>query len=143
MTSPPPTFATIMNQVRSNRLAAALSALLLLVAAVAPSICRTTCAESGRSTVDVGHVKSCCDNETPSNTPEFRSTCCVHTEASAKVNVHTVNAPMKMAVQLPMMAVLAPEPETIISAPIVALFADRSPPHKAPERLSLNGSLLL
>ncbi|MEO8067770.1 MAG: hypothetical protein ABI599_08775 [Flavobacteriales bacterium] len=132
-----------MKQLRTNRFAAVLSALLLLVAAVAPAICRTTCTESGRSTVDVGHVKSCCDNEMPSSSPEFRLTCCVHTEASAQVNVHTVNAPMKMAVPLPMVAVPEPAPEAILSAPIATLRADRPPPLKAPERLSLNRSLLL
>lgn len=132
-----------MNQLRSNRLAVHFAALLLLVAAVAPALCRSTCLHSGRSVVDVGHADSCCDDDRPSGAPELRSTCCVHTEANAQVNDHTVGAPIKLVVSLPVIAVLIPAPETTLAAPIAALRTDRAPPHKAPERLSLQCSLLL
>ncbi|MFZ1687241.1 MAG: hypothetical protein WAU70_07465 [Flavobacteriales bacterium] len=132
-----------MNQLRTNRLGTFLAALLLLVAALAPALCRTTCLHSGRSVVEVGHFDACCDNETPGGGPELRSTCCVHTEASAQVSDHTVGAPVKLVVSLPVVALLVPEPETILAAPVDESGTDRAPPRKAPERLSLQCSLLL
>lgn len=132
-----------MNQFRTNRLGTFFAALLLLVAALAPALCRTTCLHSGRSIVEVGHFDPCCDNDTPSGGAEFRSTCCVHTEASAQVNDHTVGDPVKLVVSLPVVAMLVSEPEAILAAPVAVLRTDRAPPGKAPERLSLQRSLLL
>lgn len=132
-----------MNQLRTNRYAVHFAAMLLLVAALAPALCRTTCLNSGRSVVDFGHAKGCCDNEAPSDTPEFQATCCIHTEASAQVSDHTIGAPIKLVVALPMMALLTPTPEILLSTPTATLRTDRAPPEKAPERLSLNRSLLL
>ncbi len=132
-----------MNQLRTNRFVVHFAAMLLLVAALAPALCRTTCLHSGRSVLDLGHAKGCCDNESPSDTPAFQGTCCVHTEASSHVNDHTVSAPTKLVVSLSVLAVLVPEPEILLAAPVASLRTDRAPPEKAPERLSLNRSLLL
>ena len=132
-----------MNQLRTNRLAVVFAALLLLVAALAPALCRTTCLHSGRSIVDVGHADTCCDGEMPSHAPELRSTCCVHSEASAQVNDHTVGSPIKLVVTLPIVAEFIPASNTTLVTPIAALRSDRPPPGKAPERLSLQCSLLL
>ncbi len=132
-----------MNQLRTNRFIVHFAAMLLLVAALAPALCRTTCLHSGRSVLDLGHAKGCCDNDAPSDKPEFQGTCCVHTEASAQVNDHTVGTPTKLLVSLPVVSILVPEPAILRGAPIALLRTDRAPPVKAPERLSLNRSLLL
>jgi hypothetical protein len=132
-----------MSTTRHTRIAPLLAALLMLVAAVAPAICRTSSSETGRSVVDIGHVQSCCDNDVPSDVPELRPVCCAHTEAAADVNDHTFNTPEKLNMSLPLIAVLHPVDVPLLTSTMVLERADRAPPFKAPERLSRFCSLLL
>lgn len=121
---------------RSVRLAALLAALVLLAAALAPTVCRTTCLMSGRSAVEVGHVEDCCDNERTSEQPQLRVACCVHSEATADLNDHVVAQGFKLVVEQPLVAEFVEPANLFVDAVASSATADRAPPLRAPERLS-------
>lgn len=125
-----------MAHLRSIRLSALLAAFVLLAASLAPTVCRTTCLESGRSAVEVGHVEDCCDNEQTSDQPQFRVACCVHSEAAADLNDHVVAQSFKLVVDQPLVAEVIEAPSLFVHAVASSATTDRAPPLRAPERLS-------
>lgn len=125
-----------MNHLRSVRVSALLAAFVLLAATLAPTVCRTTCLESGRSAVEVGHVEDCCDNEQTSDQPQFRMACCVHSEAAADLNDHVVAQGSKLVVDQPLVAEFVEPANLFVGAVAAIATTDRAPPLRAPERLS-------
>lgn len=125
-----------MARLRSFRPTALLAAFVLLAATLAPTVCRTTCLESGRSAVEVGHVEDCCDNEKPSSEPQFRVACCVHSEATADLNDHVVAQGFKLVLDQPLVAEVVQPTSILLDAPTSLSAADRAPPLLVPERLS-------
>lgn len=124
-----------MAHLRSVRVSALLAAFVLLAATLAPTVCRTTCLESGRSAVEVGHVEDCCDNEQTSDQQQFRMACCVHSEAAADLNDHVVSQGSKLVVDQPLVAEFVQPANLFVGAVATIATTDRAPPLRAPERL--------
>lgn len=125
-----------MAHLRSVRVSALLAAFVLLAATLAPTVCRTTCLESGRSAVEVGHVEDCCDNEQTSDQPQFRMACCVHSEAVADLNDHVVAQSFKVVLDQPFDLEVHQPASILVDANVPTSAADRAPPLLVQERLS-------